>query len=113
MTRSTYAPGQTWIFSKGQQLGCFGFKCYPHRSPKKIIVPYTPGAPLSVWKSPRYLSSLSRLLTRMVTIAGVLFGLATNTCARQEYGPYVVQGLVRVRMMALDTLAALSLGAEL
>ena len=33
-----------------------------------------------MWKSPRYLSSLSRLLTRMVTIAGVLFGLATNTC---------------------------------
>lgn len=38
--------------------------------------------PLSVWKSPRYLRSLSRLLTRMVTIAGVLFGFATNTCTR-------------------------------
>ena len=40
--------------------------------------------PLSVWKSPRYLRSLSRLLTRMVTIAGVLFGFATNTCTRRQ-----------------------------
>ena len=36
-------------------------------------------APLSLWKSVRYLSSLSLLPTRISTMGLVLFGLATNT----------------------------------
>ena len=36
--------------------------------------------PFSVWKSPRYRSSLSLLLARIVTTASALLGFATNTC---------------------------------